>query len=253
MSTTDLAMAPSTVERPKAAPRRSAGLPWPRVALACALLAAAGGLRWYQGRRVEQIKAAGRESPFPLKSLPMTLGRWTVPDGREGALDDDVVRYLNCADHVRREYVDEQTGVRVDVLILYGPGTIAHQAEVCYPGAGFQLVGGMGVQTFLGPGPDGRTPPGGPAPFHSLVFQKGEGGAAELEQVLYALRYGGRWTTEVDYKVIARLPGMYKIQLVRRISGRERLDARSPCESLLEALLPEIERRIAASRPSPTG
>jgi hypothetical protein len=251
MSTTDLAMAPSTVERPRPAPRRPPGPSWALVALACAVLAAAGGVRWYQERRVERILEGGRTSPFPLKSLPMTLGTWQVPDGREEPLDVDVARMTRCVDYLRRSYVDDQTGVRAEVLILYGPSTIAHVPEVCYPGAGFKQVGGTSVLTFLPPeklGKDKRPLlPSGPAWFYSLIFGKGEGGAAQWEQVAYSLRYNGRWTTALDFKTINRLPGLYKVQLVRRISERERLDAGNPCESLLEALLPELERRIAAA------
>jgi hypothetical protein len=137
--------------------------------------------------------------------------------------------------------VHELTGVGVDVLVLYGPATIAHRPEVCYPGAGYTLVDGPRVCQFDTGGREN-------ASFFSLIFAKGEGGAADRQQVFYALRYPGlsdRWSGEFDYKKIARLPGIYKIQLMRRVTENERLDQNNPCESFLETMLPEMERRIS--------
>ena len=39
---------------------------------------------------------------------------------------------------------------------------------------------------------------------------------------------------------------MYKVHLARRVTEQERRDVGNPCESLLEVLLPELERRLAA-------
>ncbi len=92
----------------------------------------------------------------------------------------------------------------------------------------------------------------GPAtvPFRSLAFTKGKGGLADLQEVYYSLRYDGRWTTQsVSSKALKRISGMYKVQVSRRISDRERRDVDNPCEPFLAALVGEIEARIAATRP----
>jgi len=247
MSTTNLTMTPSAVERPPAPESRvGAGLPWGRVALACAVLAAAGGVRWLQEQRVKAVLASGRFSPFSLKSLPMELGSWKVPGGGEQALDPEIASVTGCVDYIKRHYVNEITGVGVDVLVLYGPATIAHRPDVCYPGAGYTVMDGPRIRRF-------DTSGGKKASFLSLIFAKGEGGATDRQQVFFALRYPGlsnRWTDELDYKKIARLPGMYKIQLVRRVGEYERLDQRNPCEVFLEAMLPEIEHRISGHPPA---
>jgi hypothetical protein len=208
------------------------------VALACVVLAAAGGLRWWQAKRVQATLESGHVSPFPLKSLPMTLGSWQVPGGREEVLEPDVERLTGCVDYIKRHYVNEQTGVGVEVLALYGPSTIAHRPEVCYPGAGYELVDRPQERTFV-------TPEGGKATFLSLIFAKGEGGAIDRQQVFYAIRYGRQWTDQVDYKKIARIPGLYKVQLTRRVGESELVDISKPCESFLEAMLPELERGIS--------
>lgn len=245
MSATDLTIAPSPVERPMAAANPpGTRFPWGRVLLACAVLMAAGGVRWLQARQVQAVLSSGRVSPFSLKSLPRKLGDWMAPEAKEGILDPEVIEATGCVDYVKRHYVNEQTGVGVDVLVLYGPATIAHRPEICYPGAGFKLVDGPRMRKF--------PVPGGQAVFLSLIFAKGEDGApADREQVFYALRYPGhypglsdQWTYEFDYKRIARVPGLYKMQLTRRVVEQERFDISNPCEAFLEAMLPEMERRI---------
>jgi uncharacterized protein DUF3485 len=179
----------------------------------------------------------------------MKLGPWQVPDQREEALDPEIVRVTGCVDYIKRHYVNEQTGVGVDVLILYGPTSVAHRPDICYPGAGYTQVDGPRERTFTVPINKGgdNSKDSGQALFWSLVFAKGEGGAVDRQQVFYALRYGGRWTARMDYKRIARLPGLYKIQLTRRVAEHERLDISNPCELFLEAMLPELERRIPAA------
>ena len=204
----------------------------------------AGLLRWWQEQRVKAVITSGRVSPFPLKDLPMTLGNWRVPDNQEDTLTPEVIQITRCVDYIKRNYVNDLTGVAVEVLVLYGPSTIAHVPEVCFPGAGYTLVDGPHARVFPVPGDQ--------ASFTSLIFSKGEGGAADREQVFYALRYGGHWTTVLDFKTINRLPGLYKIQLTRRVGDRERLDISNPCEAFLEAMLPEVERRITNSSSAPS-
>lgn len=245
MSTTDLTVAAPAAERPQVSEpecSRQTGVPWGRVLLICAILAVAGGIRWVQEQRVEAVLKVGLKAPFPLKSLPMVLGRWRVIDGREEELSPDIIEILQCVDYLKRHYVNEETGVAVDALVLYGPATIAHLPEVCYPGSGFVPVDGPRVWPI--------PVAGGQAKFNSLIFAKGEGGMIDRQQVFYAVRYDGRWTMDVDFKKISRLPGIYKIQLTRRIGEHERLDSTSksgnnPCEAFLEAMLPELERRIS--------
>lgn len=249
MSATDLTIAPDVEERrPASSPTLGRRGPawWPYLTLACALLAAGGGLRWWQERRVLDLLSEHRDSPFPLKSLPTRLGPWRVGDEGELELEGEVLRILGCTDYIRRNYVNEQTGVQIEVLVLYGPATIAHRPDLCYPGSGYVQVDG--------PRPRATEVPGGRvASYDSLVFAKGDGAFADRQQVAFSLRYGGRWTAEANIKEFGRLPGLYKIQLARRIGDHERLDAGTPSEAFLELMLPEIERGIVAAQDDRAG
>ena len=220
------------------------GSPWARLAVVAAILAASGAARLWQERRVERALELGRSSPFPLAELPMKLGSW---EGRAATLDPQIVRITGSTDLVARRYVDRRTGVGLDVIVLYGPTSdmMFHIPEVCYPSAGFEAMPGVFERPIAVEG-------GGPAPvpFRSLAFTKGEGGLADSQEVYYSLRYDGRWTTRsASPKASRRIPGMYKVQASRRISGRERRDVDNPGEPFLAALVGEIEARLAGARP----
>jgi hypothetical protein len=242
MSTTDLEAAPSAAEQPSVVEGRlGSGIPWGRVALACAVLVVAGGARFLQEWHVKTVLASGKASPFPLKNLPKVLGTWQVPGGREEVLDSEIVQVTRCVDYVKRHYVNDQTGVGVEMLVLYGPATIAHRPEVCYPGAGYELLDKAHERVL--------SVPGGQATLLSLTFARGDPGAAERQQVFYSLRLGGRWTVDMDLKRLERVPALYKVQVVRPVGPSERLDLGvDPCETFLEAMLPELERRISGAR-----
>jgi EpsI family protein len=240
MSIIDVTARPDvTIPQPAAAgpPRRDGAARWARVGLACLLLAASGGVRWLQVRRVESVLRDARNSPFPLRELPMTLGSWR---GEEAALDPKIVRGTGATDLVTRRYVDRQTGATIDAIVLYGPSTevYIHMPENCYPAAGFEQVGAA----------DDRTVKAGPleVPVRALVYTKGEGGQGGLQEVYYSWRYSGHWSPVLGaHKKFERIPGMYKVHLSRPVTERERRDIGNPCESFLEALIPEIERRLA--------
>jgi EpsI family protein len=223
--------------------RASVAPAWTRLAVVAAILASSGAARLWQERRVEQVLEAGRVSPFPLASLPMSIGSW---EGKEASLDPQVVRITGSTDLIARRYVDRRTGVGVDVIVLYGPTSdmMFHVPEVCYPSAGYEAMPGV-FERSVALDEGSKT-----VPFRSLAYTKGEGGLADAQDVYYSFRYGGRWTTQpASHKAARRMPGMFKVQASRRISGRERRDVDNPAEPLLAALVGEIEARLAKSEP----
>jgi Protein of unknown function (DUF3485) len=222
--------------------RPRAGMPWGRLALVAAILATSGGARLWQEHRLEQALERGRVSPFPLADLPMDFDAWK---GRATTMDPRIVRGSGSTDIVTRHYVNERTGVGLDVVILYGPTSdmFIHTPELCYPAAGYDPLPGTVERPIAVAG-------AGPVPFRSLAFTKGEGGVADTQEVYYSLWYDGRWTTQsTSPKASKRIPGMYKVQVCRRISARERRDLDNPTEPFLAALVGEIDARMASKRP----
>ena len=166
-------------------------------------------------------------------------------------MDPKIVRITGSTDLIARRYVDRQTGVGLDVIVLYGPTVdmIFHMPEVCYPSAGFDPLPGAFDRPIVveKPGLDPFT-----VPFRALAYTKGEGGLADSQEVYYSLRYGGQWSTRTaSHKASKRISGMYKIQLSRRITDREKRDVDNPCEPFLAAMVGEIEARLVGQL-SPT-
>jgi len=215
---------------------------WLRLFVACVVVAVSGGVRLWQAIRVDAVLDAGRQSPFPLDTLPTMLNSWK---GETTVMDDQLVRATGSTDRVTRRYIDQRTGVGLDVIILYGPTSdmFIHSPELCYPKAGYHSFGD--AKTCDVPVAKEKVP------FRSVVYAKGEGGQTEIQEVYYSWRYNGRWTPQVSGpKESQRIPGMYKVQIARRVSSTENRDLDNPAEAFLEVLIPELERRITAD-PSP--
>lgn len=212
---------------------------WPRVALACAVLLGSGGARLVQARRVEGRLVEGRRGPrADLAGVPLGLGPWR---GEPTTIDPRIALATGADQVVTRRYVNQETGVALDVILLYGPAVdmFIHAPEHCYPSAGFALAAG----------PEDRSVAAG-ARFRSLVYGKGEGGRADLQEVYFSWWYAGRWSPDAGaQKHFERIPSMYKVQLARRVNPTERRDVGNPCEAFLGELLPELGRRMAATGP----
>lgn len=246
MSITDLSTPPEIAVAPARPTRARVGLDraaWARVALACVILMASGGLRLWQEHRIQHALKRGLESPLDLQTVPMSLGPWK---GEPTTLDPQIARATGADQVVTRRYVNQQTGAAVDLILLFGPAVdmYIHMPEACYPAAGYALAAGPEEHAI----PTGH----GEAPFRALVYSKGEGARADRQEVYYTWRYNGRWSPHVGkQKHFERISGMYKIHTARHVLERERRDmGDNPSEQLLRVLLPEIEGRIAA-RSSP--
>jgi hypothetical protein len=212
-----------------------------RVGLVCALLIGSAAVRWWQERRIAGELAEGRErARFDLKTIPMTIGPWK---GSDTVLDPQIARATGADQHVTRRYVNGDTGVGLDLILLYGPAVemYTHIPEYCYPAAGYATAGEVVNREVVAGSYK--------APFRSLVYSKGEGAQADLQEVYYSWWRNGFWSPDIGtQKQFERIPSMYKVQLARRITGRERRDVGNPCEAFLKELLPQIERRIATSQ-----
>ncbi len=217
-----------------------AGL-WARVGLAMALLAASAAGRAWQARRVDQRLRDGRIAPFAVADLPKTLGPWV---GSDITMDPTIARATGSTEQIQRLYQNSITGQKVEMVFLFGPSTemFIHAPDVCYPAAGYERVAGPLPHQIAAPGDASRWL------FQELIFNKGEGGAADQQEVYFSWRYAGAWNPGmITRKVSERIPGMFKVQVARPIRDRE-LEVRSignPCEAFLACLMPEIDRRIA--------
>ncbi len=212
-------------------------------ALACALVLGSGAVRWRQARLVEATLQLEKESPFPLDSLPMTLGDWV---GEKTELDPQIVAGTGCNDLITRRYINRVTGVAVEVIVLHGPASdiFVHTPEWCYPQAGYSPAGDVMERTIPCLGAE--------ALFRSAAYTKGDPVRPDTQEVAFSWRYHGHWTTTVNRpKEMERIAGMYKVQVSRRLQAAEARSVANPCEAFLELLVPELEKQIREHSRSP--
>lgn len=218
---------------------------WSVAILACALLGASGSARRWQADRFVGRAEVGKSATFPLKDLPQTIGDWTLMEGGERKLDPLILRVAGSSDHILRIYKDEQTGVTLTAMVLYGRSDLVygHTPDICYPSSGFNLVEAFEDH------PIRYSEDAPPATFRSALYAKTSGGTGGREEVYYAFRHDGRWLPDAagQHKMFRRSPFMYKVQIQRRVGENERRGENNPSEQFLKAILPEIERRSAAA------
>jgi hypothetical protein len=224
--------------------------------IACLLLGSSAVVRLIQDRRHYEEANFHEDCPFPLKQIPRTLGQWknTTDDQK---LDSQTMRITGSTEHLIRTYSDESTGVRLVVLILFGPvePVIPHTPDVCYPANGFRKVDepiSRKIKLFK----DSSTKEEGDTAvnFRSAVYQK----LRLLEGVYHSFRYNGVWTPDLSLgqKFPRRNPGVFKIQIQRVMIPGESRDFEKypdPIEDFIKYLIPEIEKEIskAAAKDAP--
>jgi hypothetical protein len=211
--------------------------------ITCVLLGMSGGFRFWRDLQFQTIEQEGSTCPFPLSELPNVLGNWKVLEGSETQLDPEIARIAGSSDHVVRAYVDGKSGEKVIVLVLYGlaSSVFGHAPEICYPAAGYQMVGAPEIHQFSLPGSST------PVRSRSEVFAKSLGAIPIYEEVYYTFLHNGEWLPDMAdrWKMFRYHPGMFKIQLQRQISSPSIQG--SPSESLLVELMKVISDR--ASKP----
>jgi|GEM_PF-1018726 len=239
---------PTTPKKPEPSPSApaKAAAParrdWRLVVVVCLLLGISGAVRYWREFQFLQIKNQSEAPPFPLKELPMVLGSWRALEGVETTLDPEIARVAGSSDHVLRTYVDDETGERATVLVLYGlaPLVWGHTPEACYPAVGFQpLVAPRNAPVALA---NGTT-----VPFREALYGKSLGGASTYHEVYYSFRNAGEWRPEMGsrWKRFRNHPGMFKIQIERRVKTAELGDG--VCHDLMAGLVEAIEKRALDS------
>lgn len=223
---------------PKTAPTKRT---WLAVALVCLLLGASGAVRYWRDFQFSLLENQSKEAPFPLKNLPMIVGSWRALEGVETTLDPEIAKIAGSSDHILRTYVNDETGDRASVLVLYGLASLVwgHTPQVCYPAVGFRpLMDYRDVDIPL----EG----GGKAPFREALYGKTEAGATSRHEVYHSFRNAGEWRADMadQWKRFRSNPGMFKIQVERRAKSAEIDDG--ACRDLLAGLVEAIEKQVSA-------
>jgi hypothetical protein len=170
-----------------------------------------------------------------LEALPMKLGDW---EGQANEFDARQLQVAEAAGHVSRRYVHRRTAAEVSLLVLAGrPGPLSvHRPEVCYVGSGFKQVGE--AERWEGPA---ASPVQG-STFWASRFTR-SGAAPQTLRVLYAWGPAGDWVAAKNPRLeFARLPALYKLYVVRRLSTPDEPLDKDPALDFLRTAVPELRR-----------
>ncbi len=207
------------------------------------LLVGSGVVRAVQSGRYAEDRNYLVECPFPLENIPKAVDGWHVLKGSETVLDPLTTRITGSTDHIIRTYVDEATGVLLSVLVLFGPAepVMPHTPQICYPSSGFQPVGEtLDLDVEI---PDGKA-----AQFRSSIFAKSGGRSILRQGVYHSFLLDGNWSPAIATRKFPRKnPGIFKVQIQRRVADGEKRGGTEPIEDFIKKLLPILDTMIRDS------
>ncbi|HET6575593.1 MAG TPA: exosortase-associated EpsI family protein [Fimbriiglobus sp.] len=203
-------------------------------ALAVVLSGVAHGLftdRWHTATAMRDVQPR-------LDQLPSKIGTWTAKDE---PLSADVLDKGAIQAHLSRRYRDSMTGQTVQVLVVAGrPQPISvHTPDICFQGAGFEMVS---APETLGVGDTG-------AKLWTATFAKRNAPVPESLLVSWCWNGGSGWEAPDHRSARVRYafrPVLYKLYLVTEPPPTRTPSAGSDVlEAFAAQLLPELDRALA--------
>jgi hypothetical protein len=183
--------------------------------------------RWGDSRELE----TGIER---LQNIPLQIGDWKA---KELEMDPKHLRQARLAGAWMRCYVQERTGVSLTVLLMCGRSgpVAAHPPNVCYGGAGYDMVGRPAKQSLASQASISADQ------FWTAKFKKQRGALPESLRIHWAWNGNGTWLA-ADFPRLSfgRFPVLYKLYVVRSLkAGEDRADI-DPSSEFLRMFLLQI-------------
>jgi exosortase len=170
-----------------------------------------------------------------LDRIPLEIGDWK---GRRQTVDNRELTGAGLDGLVMRHYENSRTGNTTSFVLVCGrPGPVSvHTPEICYPGAGFEMVQAQPVKFSVEA--DGRA-----AEFLKADFEKQESFPPERLRVYWSWNATGIWCVPANPRLgFASRPVLYKLYLVTRMSEGLERSADSTEAEFLQQFLPELAR-----------
>ena len=163
-----------------------------------------------------------------LNQLDDSCGAWKLSE--VNALDESAEAVLRCYGSTVHEYVNEVTGDRVSVAVLFGPRgpTAIHIPEICFDSVGTDQVGSRREESIELNGKRNT--------FWSVKFSR-DGEPEPSIDVWYAWSDGGEWIAG-NYPRFWMTETLYKVQVSGPVGDGK---SASPCRDFLTAFLPNLE------------
>lgn len=213
-------------------------------ALICGLVlcgTVAGGIvqRQYDSRTTDQ-QDLERAAALLNRQLPEQVGNWRLLAKQE--LAPAVVKILCCPAHINRVYINDQTGDKITVAVLVGPGgpISVHTPEICYSSRDYTIQ----KRTVAKITDKSKTE----HDLWSLRLNSNNQLSPNL-QVFYAWSKGTRWeaTNGPRYKYSAN-GLLYKIQLARPITNE--VPGFDPDQDFLVEFISQLRPRLLSADPA---
>lgn len=202
------------------------------VALALGMLVSSGlvhGFWTYRWRVPRELT----EAPSRLEKIPLTIGAWT---GKPLQLDSEQMRRAGITGYVMRRYENQRTGAALSVLLVCGRwGQVAvHPPDVCYQGAGFEVVGTK--ERFVVPGPDGTL-----AETWTARFRKQEAVVPSYLRILWCWSAGEAWKAPDNPRLtFAGSPVLFKLYVIRETAVPDERTADDPAVEFMQQFVPQL-------------
>ena len=172
-----------------------------------------------------------------LEKVAPVLGEW------EGeALPQNAEAPREVAGHLFRRYVHRKTGETITVALVGGrPGPVSiHSPDVCYGAGGYDMATPTKYEAPVAS--DGLR-----AVFRTAQFVRTRAAEQTKLRIFWAWSARGDWDIPENPRVeFAGAGVLYKLYLIREVSGREPPVADDPCNDLMRLLLPELKRTLFA-------
>lgn len=192
---------------------------------------------------------AGRWTPSPalaeakerLDSLPADLGAWKGEDyDRDADELDAELKLAGAVAHYVRVFRQPETGEKVLVMLLAGkPAQMAvHRPEDCYRAAGYEMAGPASKASVEAKGAPA-------AEMFTGTFRRDDADGPSRMRIYWAWDGGEGWEAPSSPRfAFARKPVLYKLYVIRDVSGGDSDPKDDPAAALMAELLPALHRAI---------
>ena len=172
--------------------------------------------------------------------LPMLLGDWR---GRESPADTCAIKAAGLDGCLSRQYENRKSGATVSLLLVCGrPGPVSvHTPDICYPGAGYEMVQERPVR-FSGGSTAQR------AEFLGADFVNDQSFPPDRLRVHWSWTATGNWGVPANPRIaFASHRYLYKMYLVTHVVGESPSFDDERVNEFLGVLIPALKDALFAT------
>ncbi len=211
------------------------------VLICCSVVVASGVIHGHWTGRWESSQAL-EEALARVPDVPMTFGNW---HGEGLEVDPAPYAQAGAQSYWMRRYQHAKTGEAVSVILMCGRGgrLAVHTPDVCYQGAGYQLVGQPKKTTIT-------VKDSASAEFWTGSFVKDNNPAVGRLQVYWTWGSDNHWQApDVPRFTFRGQPFLYKLYVIRQCTAENEVADGGPTLDFLRELVPQLDTTLFSGSP----